>query len=168
LSGLTLEIEKTNVVWPNILNGLATGFIFVPLTTTAMGTLRREQIGNAAGIYSLMRNIGGSVGISAMTTMLSRGAQYHQAVLVNHLGPYDPMFRDRLTQIQEMLFRLSDPHHAAQQAYGVIYGILQKQAMLLAFMDNFRILTLTCLLCIPLVFLFRAVKIGGGSGAAMH
>ncbi|MGB6063583.1 MAG: DHA2 family efflux MFS transporter permease subunit [Desulfomonilaceae bacterium] len=168
LSGLTLEIAKTNVIWPNILNGFAMGFIFVPLTTTTMASLRREQIGNATGIYSLARNIGGSAGISAVTTMLSRGAQYHQAVLVNHLGPYDPMFRDGLAQIQELLVRLSDPHYAAQQAYGVIYGILQKQAMLLAFMDNFRILALMCLLCIPLVFLFRADKIGGRPGAAMH
>ena len=168
LSELTLEIAKTNVIWPNILNGFAMGFIFVPLTTTTMGTLRREQIGNATGIYSLMRNIGGSIGISAVTTMLSRGAQYHQAILVNHMGPSDPMFQHRLTQIREMLARLSDPHHAAQQAYGVVYGIVQHQAMLLAFMDNFRTLTLTSILCIPLVFLFRSVKIGDAPGAAVH
>ncbi|MGA8830662.1 MAG: MFS transporter, partial [Desulfomonilaceae bacterium] len=168
LSELTLEIAKTNVIWPNILNGFAMGFIFVPLTTTTMGTLKREQIGNATGIYSLMRNIGGSIGISAVTTMLSRGAQYHQAILVNHMGPSDPMFQHRLTQIREMLARLSDPHHAAQQAYGVVYGIVQHQAMLLAFMDNFRTLTLTSILCIPLVFLFRSVKIGDAPGAAVH
>lgn len=168
LSGLNLEIATTNVVWPNVLNGFAMGFIFVPLTTTAMGTLRRQQIGNATGIYSLMRNIGGSIGISAVTTMLSRGSQYHQAILVNHTGPYDPMFQHRFTQIREMLGRLSDPHHATQQAYGVIYGIVQQQASLLAFMDNFRYLTLMSLFCIPMVFLFRAVKIGDVPDTAVH
>ncbi len=168
LSGLTLEIAKSNVIWPNILNGFAMGFIFVPLTTSTMATLRREQIGNATGIYSLMRNIGGSIGISAVTTMLARGAQYHQAVLVNHMGPHDPMFQHRFTQIRDMLARLSDPHHAAQQAYGIIYGIVQHQAMLLAFMDNFRTLTLMSLLCIPLVFMFRSAKIAEASAATIR
>ncbi len=168
LSGLNLEIAKTNVIWPNILNGFAMGFIFVPLTTTTMGTLRREQMGNATGIYSLMRNIGGSIGISAVTTMLARGSQYHQAILVNHTGLGDANFEHSLTKIREMLASHSDPHHAAQQAYGVVYGIVQHQASLLAFMDNFRTLTLTCLLCVPLVFLFRTVKIGEDLGAAIH
>ncbi|MHB8204493.1 MAG: EmrB/QacA family drug resistance transporter, partial [Desulfomonilaceae bacterium] len=120
------------------------------------------------GIYSLMRNIGGSIGISAVTTMLARGSQYHQAILVNHMGPHDPMFQHRFTQIRDMLARLSDPHHAAKQAYGVVYGIVQHQAMLLAFMDNFRTLTLMSLLCIPLVFMFKSAKIGEASAAAIH
>jgi hypothetical protein len=66
------------------------GFIFVPLTTAAMGALANEQVGNATGFYNVVRNIGGSVGIAAITTLLARGAQRHQALLVHHVSPYDP------------------------------------------------------------------------------
>ncbi len=160
LAGVNLEINSANIVWPSLINGFAMGFIFVPLTTVAMGTLRREQMGNAAGIYSLMRNIGGGLGISAVTTLLARGAQQHQAVMVSHLTPYDSTFQQRLQQLQ-------GPLGSMQKAYAAIYGTLLRQANLLAFVDNFRLLTFVCLACIPLVFLFRRVKSGGGA-AAMH
>ena len=88
LAGLNLNIASIDVVWPNIINGFAMGFVFVPLTTMAMGTLSNEQIGNASGIYNLMRNTGGSIGIAMMTTFLARGAQSHQATMVSHMTPY--------------------------------------------------------------------------------
>ena len=77
--GINLEIATRNVMWPNVLSGLAMGFIFVPLTVTAMGGLPNEQMGNAAGVYNLMRNIGGSIGIAMATTLVARGTQAHQA-----------------------------------------------------------------------------------------
>ena len=83
----------SNVVWPMVISGFAMGFIFVPLTTMAMGTLPNEQMGNASGVYNLMRNTGGSIGIAAVTTFLSRGAQVHQAAMSAHITPYDPSFR---------------------------------------------------------------------------
>ena len=61
----------------------------------ATGTLSNEQIGNATGIFNLMRNVGGSFGIAAVTTMLARGAQLHQAMMVSHLTPYDAAFQQR-------------------------------------------------------------------------
>jgi DHA2 family multidrug resistance protein len=103
LAGLNLNIAMSNVVWPNIVSGCAMGFIFVPLTTMAMGTLPNEQVGNASGIYNLMRNTGGSVGIAAVTTLLARGAQTHQAAISSHLTPYDPAFQQRLQQITSAL-----------------------------------------------------------------
>src|ERR1051326_2388334 len=68
LTGINLQVASSNVTWPLVISGFAMGFIFVPLTTMTMGTLRNEQVGNAAGIYNLMRNTGGSAGIAAMTT----------------------------------------------------------------------------------------------------
>lgn len=165
LVGLNLEIATTNIIWPNIISGFAMGFIFVPLTTTATGTLSREQMGNAAGIYSLMRNLGGGLGISAVTTMLARGAQQHQAAMVSHLTPYDPAFQQRLQQLQNA-FRASG--NGLQQAYAALYGTLVKQATLMAFIDNFRIMMVVCLACIPLVFLLKRVGRGGGGSSAMH
>jgi DHA2 family multidrug resistance protein len=165
LAGVNLEIASSNIVWPSLINGFAMGFIFVPLTTVAMGTLKREQMGNAAGIYSLMRNIGGGLGISAVTTLLARGAQQHQAVMVSHLTPYDSAFQQRMQQLQDVF---GSTAAGVQKAYLSLYGTLIRQATLLAFVDNFRLLTFVCLACIPLVFLLKRVGSGGGGSAALH
>jgi MFS transporter, DHA2 family, multidrug resistance protein len=167
LGGMTLEISKSYVVWPNIISGFAMGFIFVPLTTLTTGTLRNEEIGNATGIYNLMRNIGGGIGISAVTTTLARNAQIHQAAMVAHLTPYDPAFQQRLAEMQSALGSQMSPGAARQQAYGMIYGMLVRQASALSFIDAFRLLGLLCLICVALVFFFKRVK-ARGRPAAMH
>lgn len=163
LSGINLQIDTSNVVWPNIISGLAMGFIFVPLTTTAISTLRMEQIGNATGIFSLMRNLGGGIGISLSTTALARSAQAHQSMLVSHLTPYDPAFQDGLHRVQGMLAPQMGQFAGNQAAYAAIYGAMVKQAMVLAFVESLRVLALLCMLCIPLVFLFRKARSRGSA-----
>jgi MFS transporter, DHA2 family, multidrug resistance protein len=153
---LTLDIAMPNVVAASILNGAATGMIFVPLSTTAMGRLRNEQIANAAGLYNLMRNLGGGVGISLATTLLQRGQQTHQARLVAHLTPYDPAYRDWLARAQSMLGSRSGIS-APSQALGALYRVVGQQALLLAFVDNFRLMAGLAIACLPLVLLFRRV-----------
>lgn len=159
LSSINLDISMSSVVWPNIISGLAMGFIFIPLTTMAMGTLANQEMGNASGLFNLMRNTGGSIGIAVVTTLLSRGAQVHQAAMVSHLTPYDPAFQQRVQQ-------LSGPAASLQQAYGTIYGIVARQAMVMSFLDNFRLLAGLSLLCIPAVFLFKKVRARRGAVAA--
>jgi MFS transporter, DHA2 family, multidrug resistance protein len=156
-SHLTLEIAMSSVVAASILNGAATGMIFVPLSTTAMGRLRNEQIANAAGLYNLMRNLGGGVGISVATTLLQRDRQAHQTTLVSHLTPYDPAYRQWLGQATAALA----PHGAVSapsQALALLYRMLGQQALLLAFVDNFRLVAFIALGCIPLVLLFQRVS----------
>ena len=97
LGNLNLEIATRNVMWPNVFSGVAMGFIFVPLTTATMGSLSNEQMGNGAGIFNLMRNIGGSIGISMATTMVVRGTQIHQAQMVAHLTPYNAPYQHQLS-----------------------------------------------------------------------
>lgn len=167
-SDINLQISMGSIVWPSIISGLAMGFVFVPLTTTAMGTLSNEQMGNASGVYNLMRNTGGSIGIAAMTTLLARNAQVHQATIASHLTQYDPAFQQRLQQIQAALSHQMSAGAATQQAYGTIYGTAVRQAMLLSYIDNFRILAFLSVICIPLVFFFKRVRARGGGGAAMH
>ena len=142
------------------------GFIFVPLTTIAMGTLKNEQIGNASGVFNLMRNTGGSIGIATMTTMLSRGGQIHQAVLAQHVNPYNPVFQERMQGLMHS-FNWSDSTVESQQAYAAIYGMVAKQAMVLSYIDNFRLLSFLCILCLPAVFLFKRVRAKKAS-VAMH
>jgi DHA2 family multidrug resistance protein len=167
LAGLNLDIAMSNVVWPNIISGCAMGFIFVPLTTMAMGTLPNEQVGNASGVYNLMRNTGGSIGIAAMTTFLSRGAQTHQAAISSHLTPYDPAFQQRMGQIQSAI-GLRGGGAATQQALASVYGVVLRQSMLLSFIDNFRLLAFLCVLCVPAVLLFKRVRRRGGAAVAAH
>src|ERR1035437_4331076 len=90
LSHINFAISMGSVAWPNFINGFAGGFVFVPLTTMAMGLLRKQEIGNAAGIYNLMRNIGGSIGIASVTTLLVRGAQTHQKYLAANVSAGNP------------------------------------------------------------------------------
>jgi DHA2 family multidrug resistance protein len=159
LSQINLGISMTSVVVPNLINGFAGGFIFVPLTVMTMSHLRKQEIGNAAGIYNLMRNIGGSIGIACVTTMLVRGAQAHQNYLGANVTASDRTATMAVQGLQgKFLISGASPATAHQEALGALYRSIQQQASLLSYADNFRLLASLALLCIPVVFLFRPAK----------
>jgi len=159
LSQINLEIAMGSVILPNLLNGFATGCIFVPLTTLTMGRLPKAEIGNAAGIYNLMRNLGGSVGIAAIMSFLVRGTQIHQNYLVANVTAGTPAAALRLQGLEARLLQAgASPHAAHEKAMGMLYGLVQHQASLAAYVDNFRLLGCLALLCVPLALLFRGVK----------
>jgi MFS transporter, DHA2 family, multidrug resistance protein len=160
LGDINLEISIGSVAWPQVFAGFAMGFVFVPLTVMTTGTLSNEQIGNATGIFNLMRNVGGSFGIAAVTTMLARGAQVHQAAIVSHLTPYDPAFRERLSELMGTMG--GSLATGSERAYGAMYQMVLRQSSLLAYIDNFRLLALMCLVCVPAALLFKKVKAKGG------
>jgi MFS transporter, DHA2 family, multidrug resistance protein len=161
LSDINLEISMRSIVWPQVISGLAMGFVFVPLTILATGTLTNEQIGNATGIFNLMRNIGGSFGIAGVTTMLARGAQVHQALLLSHLTPYDAEFQQRLREVAAGIG--ADPVTASNMAYGMIYQTVLAQANLLSYLDAFRLLAFLCLLACVTPLFFAKVKAKPGT-----
>jgi DHA2 family multidrug resistance protein len=164
LAQVNLGIAMTSVIVPNVLNGFASGFIFVPLTTMAMGRLRKEEIGNAAGIYNLMRNIGGSVGIASATALLVRKSQAHQNYLAANLTASDPLVQSMLHGLQgKLMLSGSDPVTAQHMALGAMYQNLMQQASLLAYVDNFRLLGVLSLLCIPIALLFQRVEKRAGA-----
>ena len=158
LGNINLQISMRNVIWPSVLNGIAISFIFVPLTTATMGYLRQDQMGNATGIFNLMRNLGGSFGISMVTTLLARRAQVHQSFMIAHLTPYDPAYTQRLAAAQHALAANAGPVEAHQQALGLIYNSVLQQSSLWAFVENFRLFGLLCVVCLPLVLLFKRVR----------
>jgi DHA2 family multidrug resistance protein len=168
LSHINMEIGIGNIIWPSVLNGIAISFIFVPLTTTTMGYLQQTQIGNATGLYNLMRNLGGSFGIAFVTTIIARRSQMHQALMVGHVTPFDAALRDRLAATTAALTPHSGSVTASQQAYSLIYDKVVQQAKLWAFVDNFTIFGMVCLACIPLIFLFKRVKRGAAPAGAAH
>ncbi|MDQ6654731.1 MAG: DHA2 family efflux MFS transporter permease subunit [Verrucomicrobiota bacterium] len=166
LGDINLTIGRGSIVTPIVISGVAISLIFVPLTTATMGTLSQEQIGNASGIFNLMRNVGGSVGIAMITTLVARTAQVNQAALSSHMSPFDPIFQQRLAAIRHGLAPHGGDWLAVQQAPRVLYGILQQQAALLSYVNNFRFFAITCLVCAPLVLLFKKVSKPAGPIAA--
>jgi DHA2 family multidrug resistance protein len=157
LGNISLEIGMSSVVVPNILNGFAMGFVFVPLTTVTLSRLRKQEMGNATGIYNLMRNIGGSVGIATVTTMLVRGSQIHQSTLAADAG--SPLASGLARGLQARLFSQgADMVTAQHKALGMIYRSVQQQSALMAYADNFRLIAILALACIPLLLLFQRVK----------
>jgi DHA2 family multidrug resistance protein len=159
LSHINLGVSMVSIIVPNLLNGFSGGLIFVPLTTMTMARLRKEEIGNASGIYNLMRNIGGSIGIASVTTVLVRGSQIHQSYLVANITAGNSGVVEILHGLQAK-FSLggTDSYTAYQKALGALYESMQRQASLLAYTDNFRLLGYLSLLCIPLAVLFHRVR----------
>jgi DHA2 family multidrug resistance protein len=165
LSNLSMQVGMESLVFANIVQGVAMALIFVPLMTMTVGTLRKEQIGNATGLFNLARNVGGSIGISAVITYLVRSAQRHQVLLVSHLTPYDTAYRQHLDGIQKALTPLGGAAQSNRNAYGVIYGILLQQSTLLAFVDTYRWMAVAVVLCIPVVLLMKKVIARGSVSA---
>jgi len=154
-AGIDLDITRADIAWPNVLMGFAMGCTFVPLTMSAMGGLSQQQMGNATGIFNLMRNIGGGIGISIVTTMLSRGAQTHQANLVRNMTATNPQFQHSLQGMTAHFAQSMDPVQAKQTALTLLGSLLDQQANLMAYIDNFRLLGVLCLVCVPLALFLR-------------
>jgi DHA2 family multidrug resistance protein len=166
LSRINLGISMSAVVWPNFLNGFCGGFIFVPLTILAMGRLRKEEMGNAASIYNLVRNVGGSIGIAALTTAIVRGTQKHQAYLGAHLTASSPV---PMAMIHGLTAKFAmggaDAVTAHREALGAVYNSLQQQSAVLAYADNFRVMGYLSIACIPLALMLARPKPAARSGA---
>jgi DHA2 family multidrug resistance protein len=121
-----------------------------------MGMLKKNEIGNASGIYNLMRNIGGSIGIAMVTTNLVRGAQTHQNYLAANLTAGDPTTMAFVHGLQAKIHMGGASAAAAQHlALGAVYRSLQQQSSLMAYADNFQSLAFLSLLCIPPILFLR-------------
>ena len=104
-----------------VLSGFGTGFIFVPLSTTAVAGLKNEEIGNASGLYNLFRNVGGSVGIAMVNTIIARHAQLHQNELVRSIVPTSVTVQNQLHTLQQYLQTQGyGPVESMQKAYALI------------------------------------------------
>ena len=159
LSTLSLQAGFWTLVltWTISRGGLA--FLFVPINVTAFSHIERERTSSATGLINLTRNLGGSIGISLVTALQDRFAQAHQSVLAGHLTPLDPSYMSRLRSLESGLRAGgSDPALAAQQAQGIIYHELTRQAAMLSYIDVFRLLSWLCIGMIPLMFLMKRPK----------
>jgi MFS transporter, DHA2 family, multidrug resistance protein len=155
LSRLTLQMAMSNVVFANILAGFGTGALFVPLTTLAVGTLRNQQISNAIGLQNLIRNIGGSVGLSLVSTFQQRLSQNHQFHMVKFLSPLNPEYQQKLDAVAGIFAQRFSPGDAMAHARGMLYQTLLQQSSYWAFMDLFFLVACVCGLCVLGIFLYE-------------
>jgi MFS transporter, DHA2 family, multidrug resistance protein len=160
MTSLTLGMDYWALALPRFLQGFAVGFIFVPLSTLTLATVRRDKLVNATAVYGMLRNLGGSVGIAVVTTLLAQRSQFHQNSLVSHVTPGNVEMHDRLGRwITHFLARGSDAFTAEQQAVTMLYRETQAQAQLLAYADDFWLLAVMFLavpLFLPLMRRIRA------------
>jgi DHA2 family multidrug resistance protein len=166
MGNFSLDIAMSACFWPNLLQGMGVILASIPLMTVAMATIRNEQMGNATGLFALARNLAGSIGIAAAVTMVTRGAQAHQANLVTHLTPYDPVYQNTVQTAQAVLSPSVGAAQANPGVMGTIYKSLLLQSNMQAYADEFRWLALFCFLSIPLVLLFK--KAQGKKDVMMH
>ena len=152
----SLDVSFGTIVSARMLQGLGMAFIFVPLSTVSYAFIRAADRGAASSLISLARNIGASVGIATMATMISRQAQIHQGILVAHATPQDPAYTAWIAQLTaSFASQTSDLAQAAQQAQAVVYRMIEAQARTLAFVDVFRMMSFAFLIVVPMMLLIR-------------
>jgi len=164
---LTLGISPWTLLAPIVITGFALSFVFVPITTQAYSTLRNDQIGNASGIFNLVRNIGGSIGISIAQTLLVRRADAHQTQITNYVSRTQIWFEQQLSAMTGYLTQHTAAPNAQRAAVSTLYQQLGQQSLLWAFVDVFRWMSLICFACVILVWFFKKAK-PGKAPAGVH
>jgi DHA2 family multidrug resistance protein len=168
LSWLNLYSGYWDVFWPQFIQGLSMALLFVPLTTITMDPIPKEKMGNATSIFNLMRNIGGSVGIANVTTVVARHTQMHINDLSAHVNPYSLNAQMTLSGLANMFAsRGMDPVSAAHGAYDATFGMVARQAAMLSFVDAFWLLGITFLAIIPLIYIMKKPE-GHGERVSAH
>jgi MFS transporter, DHA2 family, multidrug resistance protein len=159
MAHFNLEIDFRTAVIARIVQSVGLAFLFIPINVSAFSSVPKEKTNYATGLVNLARNFGGSSGIALATTMLSRRSQYHQANMVGHLTPLDANYQSTLHGLaQALIQRGSDATQALNQAQAMIYGMVQRQSMMRAFVDVFWLLAMVFLAVVPLVFLMKKVQ----------
>lgn len=153
----SLQTSFAHAVWARIIISASLGFLFVPINSVAYHFLAKTQYDQASGLVNLSRNLGGSFGISFVTTILARRTQFHQARLTDHVNDYNPAYREMSANAHDAIIAQgTNAYTAAMQAKSLIYSLVQREAAMLSFIDAFWLLGILFLAIIPLVFVMRS------------
>ncbi|HIJ63774.1 MAG TPA: DHA2 family efflux MFS transporter permease subunit [Rhodospirillaceae bacterium] len=167
LGTFTLETDYASFVWARIYMAFGLSLLFIPINTSAFRTVAPDKSSAASSLVNVSRNLGGSFGISLVVTWLSRSAQEHQSILAGQATPASPAFRQWLDHLTGYL-QVHGGSGGEHRALAEIYGVIQQQAMMQAFIDDFRILGGIFLAVVPLVYLMRRVAPPAGGPPAAH
>ena len=156
------SVDFRTVASARVFQAIGLAFLFVPINTAAYAFIPKNKSNAASGLINLARNIGGSIGISLVTTMLARRTQFHQANLNNNIRGGNPQLQAMLAETTRALTaKGSSAYQASHQAYAIVANMLNQQATMLAYVDNFWLLGVCVLVMLPFVFLMKKVKPGG-------
>ena len=166
MTGFDLGVDFRTVTMARVYQAMGLAFLFVPINTAAYSGLPRDKNNAASGLMNLARNIGGSVGISFVTTGLARRAQIHQARLVETMNAANPQFRSTLRGMTGVFTGGgfgpgSGPGTAQQHAYAMMQANVIRQSTMLAYIDNFWVLGVVIACLVPCVFLIKKAKPAG-------
>jgi DHA2 family multidrug resistance protein len=150
--GFDLQMDTGAVVWSGFMQGMGTGLVFVPLAAATFATLAPSLRNEGTAIFSLTRNLGSSIGISVVETLLTRNTQIMHATLAEHVSRYSPLLRARLPDGMPSVRALSG-----------LNATVTEQAAMIAYNNDFKLMMVLSLAAIPLVLLLRK---GGGGRAA--
>jgi DHA2 family multidrug resistance protein len=161
---IAADIDFPHLVWLRAAQAAPLAFLFVPASVLAYQTVPQRLQGDAAALFTMFRNVAGSVGISLSTALITSRTQTHMAYLSTHLTRSDSTFRNSLSQLTHTIQGLGTATgNATQAALGRIYQTLIAQAGLLAYMDVFLYCALLAFAFVPFTFLFSPVKKAGGA-----
>lgn len=159
LSRSTLGSGWDDFMWPQLLRGIGMGFMFVPITNFALGGLAPKDIHQGTGLNNMMRQLGGSFGIAAVATFIHNRSAFHRSTLLENINIYDTETQSRLGAYTAGFMQKGYDHGLAQtMATKALDGALTRQSMLLSYMDNFWIVGIFFLCCIPLLLFQRRAK----------
>lgn len=154
MSGFSLEMDSRPIIISGVVQGFALGFLFVPMNALAFGTLDMKLRTTAASLLNLARNIGGSIGISVVSVLLARNVQISHADLAAHVTP------SSLPQIGESLAGIVAP--LSTPTLAMVDAEVNRQALMIAYIDDFHLMMIVALCALPLVLLLRKARQGGG------
>ena len=167
MSHLTSASGQWDLFWPLILRGVALGLIFVPLTNATMADLKVQDLAQGTGMFNLMRQLGGSLGIAVMATLLAHFMSVEKSMLVEHVGANDPETLSRLSLLTRgLISRGMNPMTAQQQALAILDRQVTVQSSMLAFSKIYLYSGLVLIGALPLLLLFRTGRARGSMGPA--
>jgi DHA2 family multidrug resistance protein len=153
-AGLNLQAGGMDFLLPQIIQGAGLAMVFVPLTTIAMDPIPLPAMGFATSLYSMIRNIGSSIGISFVTTQLARRSQFHQMRLSEAVNQYNPATQQYLSSV-DSLMGSGNSAAASTRSAGALQGQVMRQASAMSFLDLFHLLGILFLIVAPIVWLMR-------------
>ena len=160
MTGFSPQMDDTPIIVSGVIQGLGLGLVFVPLSTVAFATLEPRFRTDAAALFSLVRNIGSSIGISIVTVLLTRNLQVNHAELTSRLTPFDP----------NLIAASPAAAHGDPAALSQLDALVNQQSLMIAYVNDFKLMMIVTLCAIPLALLLRkprAMPIGAPAAAHM-
>jgi DHA2 family multidrug resistance protein len=164
---MTADYASAQLLWPNVVRAIGQALVMTPLSAVATAGIEAENAGSASGLFNMMRNLGGAVGIASLQTFLTKREQYHSNVLMQSVSLLEQATRTRIEQLTQYFVNhgVIDRTEAAHRALVAIGHIVQKQAYILAFSDTFYLLGIALITALAATLLLRKPDHMSASGA---